>query len=100
MGKRLKAAAGYCTANHDVEGLCREFPQRMCTLVEVKKGDRLHKLFCDDELWRVISWVVQTEKAPRQTHDYLGLLGNLSEKNTDYLGRCRDHAMVAATHPH
>ena len=43
LGKRLKAAAGYCTANYDVEGLCKEFPERMRSLVEETKGDRLHK---------------------------------------------------------
>ena len=43
LGKRLKAAAGYFTANYDVEGLCREFPERMRLLVEETKGDRLKK---------------------------------------------------------
>ena len=43
LGKRLKAAAGYCNANHDVGGLCKEFPQRMRSLVEVTKGDKLGK---------------------------------------------------------
>ena len=43
LGKRLKAAAGYCNANFDVEGLCREFPERMRSLVEKTKGDRLSK---------------------------------------------------------
>ena len=43
LGKRLKAAAGYCNANFDVEGLCREFLERMRSLVEKTKGDRLSK---------------------------------------------------------
>ena len=43
LGVRLKAAAAHCNSHHDVEGLCREFPQRMRALVTVKKGDRLNK---------------------------------------------------------
>ena len=43
LGKRLKAAAGYCTSWYDVEGLCKEFPDRMYDLAHVTKGDRLWK---------------------------------------------------------
>jgi hypothetical protein len=43
LGKRLKAAAGYCTAHHDVDGLCRQFPERMRALVHETEGDRLGK---------------------------------------------------------
>ena len=43
LGKRLKAAAGYCNANYDIEGLCREFLERMRSLVEDSKGDKLGK---------------------------------------------------------
>ena len=43
LGVRLKAAAAHCNAHHDIAGLCREFPQRMRSLVTVKKGDRLKK---------------------------------------------------------
>ena len=40
---RLKAAATWVNAHHDVEGLCREMPQRMHDLVHVTKGGRLNK---------------------------------------------------------
>ena len=43
LGKRLKAAAAYCNDFHDVDGLCREFPQRMHSLVFETKGDKLTK---------------------------------------------------------
>ena len=43
LGKRFKAAAAYCTAHHDVGGLCRQFPQRMRALVHETEGDRLGK---------------------------------------------------------
>ena len=43
LGKRLKAAAEHCTAHHDVAGLCKEFPSRMRSLVDVQQGDRLRK---------------------------------------------------------
>ena len=43
LGKRLKAAAAYCNDHHDVDGLCREFPQRMHDLVYEAKGDKLRK---------------------------------------------------------
>lgn len=43
LEKRLKAAAAHCTSEHDIEGLCKEFPSRMYDLVHVKKGDRLNK---------------------------------------------------------
>ena len=42
LGKRLKAAAGYCTANYDVEGLCKGLPQRIRDIIEAK-GGRLPK---------------------------------------------------------
>ena len=40
---RLKAAAAWVNDNHDVDGLCREMPQRMYDLVHVAKGARLDK---------------------------------------------------------
>ena len=40
---RLKAAAAYVNENHDVDGLCKEMPQRMRDLVHVAKGGRLNK---------------------------------------------------------
>ena len=43
FGKRLKTCAAYCTANYDVESLCKEFPDRMHDLVHVTKGDLLRK---------------------------------------------------------
>ena len=41
---RLKAAAAWVNAHHDVQGLCREMPQRVHDLVHVTKGGRLDKL--------------------------------------------------------
>ena len=43
FGARLKAAAAYINAKHDVDGLCKEMPQRMYDLVHVTKGDKLGK---------------------------------------------------------
>ena len=40
---RLKAAATWVNAHHDVDGLCRQMPQRMHDLVHVVKGGRLDK---------------------------------------------------------
>ena len=43
FAKRLKTAAENVNANHDVEGLCREMPDRMHKLAHETKGDRLRK---------------------------------------------------------
>ena len=43
LGKRLKAAAEHINTHHDVDGLCKEFPERMHDLVHVAKGDKLQK---------------------------------------------------------
>ena len=43
FGARLKEAAGWVNQNHDVEGLCKEMPQRMHDLVYKTKGQRLDK---------------------------------------------------------
>ena len=43
LKRRLKAAATWVNAKHDVEGLCREMPHRMHDLVHVAKGGRLDK---------------------------------------------------------
>ena len=43
FGKRLKAAASYCTNHHDVDGLCGEFPTRMHDLAHFTEGGRLSK---------------------------------------------------------
>ena len=40
---RLKTAAAYINEHHDVDGLCREMPQRMKDLVHETKGGRLDK---------------------------------------------------------
>ena len=40
---RLKTAAAYINEHHDVDGLCREMPQRMKDLVHKTKGGRLDK---------------------------------------------------------
>ena len=40
---RLKAAAAYISEHHDIDGLCKEMPQRMKDLVHVTKGARLSK---------------------------------------------------------
>ena len=37
---RLKAAAAWVNAQHDVDGLCKRMPQRMRDLVHVVKGGR------------------------------------------------------------
>ena len=42
-GVRLKAAATWVNQHHDVEGLCKEMPQRMHDLVHKAKGQRLDK---------------------------------------------------------
>ena len=42
-GKRLKDTVAYINDKYDVEGLCREMPERMCTLVQEKQGDRIGK---------------------------------------------------------
>ena len=39
---RLKACAAYINANHNVEALCKEFPDRLAALDE-RQGDRLAK---------------------------------------------------------
>ena len=43
LAKRLKTAAAHCTSKHDIEALCKEFPDRMQALVHVTKGDKLNK---------------------------------------------------------
>ena len=43
LGVRLKAAASWVNQHHDVEGLCREMPQRMHDLVYKTQGQRLDK---------------------------------------------------------
>ena len=43
FSKRLKLAGEHVNANFDVQGLCREMPERMRKLVHDKKGDRLKK---------------------------------------------------------
>ena len=40
---RLKAATTWVNKHHDVEGLCKEMPQRMHDLVHKTKGQRLSK---------------------------------------------------------
>ena len=42
FGSRLKQACEYINANHEVENLCRELPQRLLTLRQ-KEGARLKK---------------------------------------------------------
>ena len=43
FGARLKAAAVWVNQHHDVEGLCKEMPQRMHDLVYETQGQRLGK---------------------------------------------------------
>ena len=43
LGKRLKAAAEHINTNHDVEGLCKQFPDRLHELVHVTKGGKVKK---------------------------------------------------------
>ena len=43
LGARLKTAAAWVNQHHDVEGLCKEMPQRMHDLVYESKGHRLDK---------------------------------------------------------
>ena len=43
FGARLKEAAVWVNQHHDVEGLCKEMPQRMHDLVYETKGHRLDK---------------------------------------------------------
>ena len=43
VGKRLKAAAEHINTHHDVDGLCKEIPERMHDLVHVTKSDKLQK---------------------------------------------------------
>ena len=40
---RLKAAATWVNDHHNVDGLCKEMPQRMHDLVYVTRGARLDK---------------------------------------------------------
>ena len=42
-GKRLKDTVTYINNKYDVEGLCREMPERMRILVHEKQGDRVGK---------------------------------------------------------
>ena len=42
FGERLRLAAEYINAHYDVDGLCRELPQRLDDLC-AKEGDRLRK---------------------------------------------------------
>ena len=42
-GKRLKDAVAYINNKHDIDGLCREMPERMRELVHDREGDRLRK---------------------------------------------------------
>ena len=39
----MKAAAEHINTHHDVDGLCKEIPERMHDLVHVTKGDKLKK---------------------------------------------------------
>lgn len=39
---RLRACAAYINDNYDVEGLCKELPQRVESFL-ARKGDRIHK---------------------------------------------------------
>ena len=43
FGARLKEAAAWVNQRHDVEGLCKEMPQRMHDLVHKTKDQRLEK---------------------------------------------------------
>ena len=43
LGARLKAAAEWVNHHHDVEGLCKQMPRRMCDLVHETKGDQLSR---------------------------------------------------------
>ena len=39
---RLKAIVQYINDNHDIESLCREFPDRMQAVID-NEGDRINK---------------------------------------------------------
>ena len=43
LAQRIRAAAKFINDNHDVSGLCREFPDRLRDLQLTHKGDRLPK---------------------------------------------------------